>query len=326
MSEARRLARPAEPQPQDFGSSPRRWFAATRPAFLTITLVGCLIGLATAHRAGVRLDPLTAALTILLALLVHAGANVVNDVCDADNGSDDANLSRLYPFTGGSRMIQNGVLGRDQAARFGGALLLAVIPAGLWLVWHSGAGLLAIGAAGLVVAWTYSAPPLRLMSRGLGELAIVAGWLLVVVGADYVQRGGFAGLPTVAGLSFAMLVAALLYINQFPDHDADAAAGKRTLVVRLGTGNARWGYLLLVLAAYGWLILQVGRGALPQASAAAAFTALLSLPAGRTLLSHADTPAELVPAIRQTILAAHIHGLLLAGTIAFGHAGELYPQ
>ena len=326
MSDARSLPQPAEPRPQDFASSPARYFAATRPAFLTITLVGCLIGLATAHRAGTALDPLTATLTVLLAVLVHAGANVVNDVCDADNGSDAANRSRLYPFTGGSRMIQNVVLARREAARLGYALLLAVVPAGLWLAWQTGIGLLAIGAAGLLVAWAYSAPPLRLMSRGLGESAIVAGWLLVVVGADYVQRGHFALLPVIAGLSFAMLVGALLYINQFPDHSADAAAGKRTLVVRLGIENARWGYLLLVLAAYGWLVLQVGRGALPQAAAAAAFTIVLSLPAGRALLAHADEPAALRPAIRQTVLAAHVHGLVLAAAIAFGRAGEWFAR
>ena len=252
MSESPSLPRPTEPRPQDFGSTATRYFAATRPAFLTITLVGCLIGFATAHRAGVPFDLPGALLTMLLALLVHAGANVVNDACDADNGSDDANRTRLYPFTGGSRMIQNGVLDRNETARLGQWLLLIVIPAGIWLAWRSGSGLLAIGAAGLLVAWAYSAPPLRLMSRGLGELAIVAAWLLVAVGADYVQRGHFDVLPAVAGLSFAMLVGALLYINQFPDRSADGSAGKRTLVVRLGPENARWGYLLLVLAAYGW--------------------------------------------------------------------------
>ena len=83
------------------------------------------------------------------------------------------------------------------------------------------------------------------MSRGLGEIAIAAGWLLVVMGTDFVQRGGFASTPLVAGASYALLVASLLFINQFPDRKADAIAGKRTLVVRLGADTAKWGYLLL---------------------------------------------------------------------------------
>ncbi len=322
MTDARPLAAAREPQPGRFGSTPARYFAATRPAFLSITLVGCLIGLAAAWRSGVAIDPLTALVTILFALVAHAGVNVVNDACDAENGSDAINTDRLFPFTGGSRFIQNGVIDQPAMARFGAGLLLAVVPAGLWLAWMSGPGLIAIGMAGLAVGWAYSAPPLTLMSRGLGEGAIALGWLLVVVGSDYVQRGHFDPLPAIAGLSFALLVAALLYINEFPDRAADEAVGKRTLVVRLGVERARWGYLVLSLVAYAWLVLQVGRGALPQACAAAAMTLVLSFRAGRELLHHAAEPSGLGPAIRQTILAAHVHGLILAGALAFGRAGE----
>ncbi|MCB1958038.1 MAG: prenyltransferase [Rhodocyclaceae bacterium] len=321
MSDAPTLAADREPRPERFRSAPARYFAATRPAFLSITLVGCLVGLASAWRSGVAVAPLTALVTVLFALVAHAGVNVVNDACDAENGGDAINSARLFPFTGGSRFIQNGVISQRHMARFGAALLLSVIPAGLWLAWRSGPGLIAIGMAGLAIGWAYSAPPLKLMGRGLGEAAIAAGWLLVVLGSDYVQRGQFAALPAIAGLSFALLVAALLYINEFPDREADATVGKRTLVVRLGVESARWGYLVLALVAYGWLVLQVGRGALPQACAAAAMTLVLSFRAGRALLHHAHEPAELGPAIRQTILAAHLHGLILAGTLAFGRAG-----
>lgn len=298
----------------------RLLFLATRPAFLSITLVGCLIGLATAYRSGVALDGTTALLTILAALLAHAGANVVNDYHDALNGSDAANHDRVAPFTGGSRMIQDGRLSVATTARLGHLLLALVVPPGLWLAWTSGPGLLAIGLAGLVIGWAYSAPPLALMCRGLGEIAVAAGWLLVVVGTDYVQRGSFAALPLIAGLPFALLVADLLYVNQFPDRSADEAAGKRTLVVRLGFENARWGYLLIALVAYGWLVLQVGRDALPQRCALAAFPVVLSLRAGRTLLAHADQPQGLAPAIRLSIAAAHLHGVLLAATLALAGA------
>ena len=294
-----------------------RYFAATRPAFLSVTLVGCLIGLASAYRGGVVIEPRIALLGILLALLAHAGANVLNDLHDARNGSDAANTERLFPFTGGSRMIQDGLLSEAATGRFGHALLALVVPAGLWLAWRSGPGLAAIGGAGLALGWAYSAPPLKLMSRGLGEAAIVACWLLVVVGTDYVQRGSFAQLPVIAGLSYALLVANLLYINQFPDRRADQAAGKLTLVVRLGVETARWGYLLIALLAYVWLVLQVGRYALPQACAAAAFTLVLSLRAGRMLLEHAGTPAELAPAIKLTIVATCAHGLILAATLTW---------
>lgn len=307
----------AEPTPQRFANPLLRYLAATRPAFLSVTLVASLIGLASAHADGVAVDATLAIVTILFALVAHAGGNVINDYHDAVSGADDANTGRLFPFTGGSRFIQNGVMSTRQAARFGYGLLLLVVPAGVWLTVSAGPALLIIGVAGLVLAWAYSAPPLKLVSRGLGEVVVAACWLLVVVGADYVQRGELAWTPVAAGLSFALLVANLLYINQFPDHAGDAAAGKRTLVVRLGPESAKWGYFGIAMVAYGWVVLQIGRDNLPQVCAAAMITIVMSLTAARELREYASTPAELAKAIKLTIGAATLHGLILAATLAF---------
>jgi 1,4-dihydroxy-2-naphthoate octaprenyltransferase len=95
----------------------------------------------------------------------------------------------------------------------------------------------------------------------------------------------------VAGLPYALHVANLLFINQFPDVKADAAAGKRNLVVRLGPQRARWLYALIAIAAYAWL-------------------------AARGLVRNALRPAALDPAIRATIGAALVHGALLAAALA----------
>lgn len=305
----------AEPTPQRFANPLARYVAATRPPFLTVTLVGCLLGLASAWRELGTLDLTRAVVTVVFALVAQAAANVVNDYHDAVSGADAANTGRLFPFTGGSRFIQNGILTPRQTAYFGYGLLLAVIPPGLWLAWVSGPGLLLIGVCGLATAWAYSAPPLKLASRGCGELAIAAGWWLIVVGSDYVQRGTLAWTPALAGVSYALLVANLLYINQFPDHAGDAAAGKNTLVVKLGPETAKWGYFGIAMLAYGWLVLQIGRYNLPQGCAAAAMTLILSLHASRQLREHASTPTALRPAIRLTILAALLHGLILAAAL-----------
>ena len=305
----------AEPQIHTFPNTFARYFAATRPAFLSVTLVGCLIGLATAYVDGASFDGLKAFLTVFFALVAHAGVNVVNDFYDAQNGSDAANTERLFPFTGGSRFIQNGVIGLREVGLFGYGLLASVIPPGLWLAWHSAPGLLLIGLAGLLIGWAYSAPPLKLMCRGVGEFAIVAAWLLVSVGADFVQRGAFSVAPAVAGLPFALLVANILYINQFPDRVADAQAGKRTAIVRLGPQRARWGYVVIALLAYGWLAVSALTGQLPLWTLVGLATLPLSLDAARILMAHAERPAELAPAIKQTILATNLHGLILAATL-----------
>lgn len=306
---------PREPSLEALPNTLLRYFAATRPAFLSVTFVGCLLGLASAAGGGVRLDPALATLTLFFALLAHAGANVINDYYDALSGCDAANTARVFPFTGGSRCIQNGVLSLAATGRFGHALLLAVIPAGLWLTAVSDAGLVLIGLAGLAVGWAYSAPPFKLQARGLGEFGITLAWLLVVVGSDFVQRHAFAVAPLAAGVGYALLVASVLYINQFPDIDADARAGKRTLVVRLGPPAARWGYLTIVLLAYGWVGTLALAGTLPKAALLALLPAAANLAALRVLWPNATQPAALAPAIKLTILAASLHGLTLAAVL-----------
>ncbi len=299
-----------------------RYFLATRPAFLPATFVAVLVGLACAHVDGISLQRLPAALTLLFALLAHAGANVLNDYYDALNGTDAANSERLFPFTGGSRFIQNGVLTARQMALFGATLLAVVVTAGLWLAAYSGVGLLGIGLLGLLIGWAYSAPPLKLASRGLGEIAVTVGWLLVVVGADYVQRGDFGFMPLVGGLGYALLLANLLFINQFPDWRSDALTGKRTLVVRLGRRTARWVYLVLALAAHGWLLVGIARGILPDAAIVAMLAAPLALHGAQGLWQHAEAPARLARAIKFSAAAVLVHGLLLAGALLLygGHS------
>lgn len=307
---------PLEPSRERYANPIVRYAAATRPAFLSVTLVACLIGVAGAYADGIAIDPVRALLTIVLALLVHAAGNVINDYFDHSSGGDAVNTQRLFPFTGGSRFIQNDVIPARHMGLFALALLAVVVPPGLWLT-ASQPGVLWIGLGGVMLAWAYSAPPLKLVSRGLGEVVIVACWLLVVVGADHVQRGEFAWTPVAAGLSYALLVANLLFIKQFPDHDGDAAAGKHTLVVSLGPESAKWGYFMIALVAHGWVVVQIERDALPQVSGLALLTLIMSLSAARELRDHASEPSELARAIKLTIGAALVHGLLLAATLAF---------
>ncbi len=313
------MPQPLEPTLASLPSPVLRYFAATRPAFLSVTFVGVLLGLASAAASGAHLDPATATLTMFFALVAHAGANVVNDYYDSLSGCDAVNTGRVFPFTGGSRFIQNGVLSQHTVGRYGYSLLAAVIPAGLWLTFVSAPGLIGIGLAGLLVGWAYSAPPFKLQSRGLGEFGITAGWLLVVVGTDFVQRHGFDFAPVAAGLGFALLVANVLYINQFPDVAADAQAEKRTAVVRLGVYRARWGYALIVALAYGWLLAMLVLGHLPTLALISLPPAAASIAAQRDLWRHAGVPSRLTFAIKMTILAACLHGLLLAGALIIAH-------
>lgn len=176
------LPLPGEPNASALRDPVKRYFLATRPSFLTITLVGCLLGIATAHADGVQLNAFTAMATVLLGVMLNAAVNVHNDYCDHLNGTDALNSGRVFPFTGGSRFIQNGVLTPRATQLFAHALFALTIIGGVALVWHVGVGLLWIGLYGVLAGWAYSAPPLRLNSRGLGEVCVAANFALVVIG------------------------------------------------------------------------------------------------------------------------------------------------
>ena len=303
---------PMEPTLEAFQNPLARYFAATRPAFLTASLMACLIGLSIAWHDGLAFNISLALVTLLFALFAHAGVNVLNDYYDALNGTDAQNTERIFPFTGGSRFIQNGVLTMKQTHAFGFALLCGVVLAGIWLMARSAPQLMYVGLAGLFIGWAYSAPPFRLNSRGLGELCVAAGFLAITVGTDFVQRKDFAVAPFIAGLSYALLVTNLLYINQFPDRTADTAAGKMHWVARLQVQTARWGYALIVVLCYAWLLASVLLGWLPMLALIAFLALPLSIKAARLLLQHAAQPQQLGDAIKATIGAMMVHGTLLS--------------
>jgi len=306
------MTQPMEPTLAAFQNPFARYFAATRPAFLTASLMACLIGLATIWHGVVPFDVPLALVTLLFALLAHAGVNVLNDYYDALNGTDAQNTDRIFPFTGGSRFIQNGVITPSQTRVFGFALLAGVALAGIWLMERTAPQLMYVGLAGLFIGWAYSAPPFRLNSRGLGELCVAAGFLAITVGTDFVQRKGFSAAPLIAGLPYALLVTNLLYINQFPDRTADTAAGKLHWVARLKVQHARWGYALIVALAYAWLLLSVLLGWLPLFALLAFLALPLSVKASLLLLRHAAQPQQLGDAIKLTIGAMMVHGTLLS--------------
>jgi 1,4-dihydroxy-2-naphthoate octaprenyltransferase len=284
----------------------------TRPGFLVITAVACVLGTAVAAACGHGPHLWMALATLVLAVLMHAAANVLNDYHDALNGADEANTQGLFPFTGGARLIQNGHVTTQDTHNLAKALIVFLIPCGLLLAVKTGGGLMLLGLVGLLLGWAYSAPPLALMKRGLGEATVALTWGLVVVGADYVQRKHFFVIPAAVAVSFALLVGNILVINGFPDAAADALVGKRTLVVRLGARWAAWAYLAFALVAYAWLVAGVGLFIHPEAALWGLASVPLSLWAFLLLHKYADQPARLTSAIVLTISAAVVHGLAMS--------------
>jgi 1,4-dihydroxy-2-naphthoate octaprenyltransferase len=302
----------AEPAVEQFPHPIVAYIAATRPPFILATVVPVILGFSYSVYQGHALNWLTAILSLVAAVLLHAGINVLNDYYDALNGTDDNNDERIFPFTGGSRFIQNEVMTRQQTLIYGTCLMLAVMLIGAYLIRQTGMPLFWLGLLGMVIGWGYSAPPLRLNSRGIGELCVLAGFSLLPLGAWLVQTGSLSLAVVLISLPVGLLTANLLYINQFPDRKADIQAGKLHWVARLDPQTARWGYILIAGLAWLVFVMLVMAGLLPVTALVAMLPAILTFKAGNILIKHAAHPQELTPAIQMTILAMLTHGALLS--------------
>jgi 1,4-dihydroxy-2-naphthoate polyprenyltransferase len=248
---------------------------ATRLPFLSATVLPVVLGILIAAARG-SFDAVTAVLTVVGASLAHLAVNVSNDVFDASLGADDANVTPTK-FSGGSRVIQYGLISRRRMAAVSATLFVAAgaIGAVLFLLRGSPA-LVAIAGAGLIIGLGYTAPPLKFVYRGLGELAVafVFGPLLIL-GAYVVQTGGSLALePLVASIPHALLVALILYVNEIPDRRGDARAGKRTLPVRLPKAIVLRLYDVAAAVAFGSVVVAVAAGILPVTT----LVILLALP------------------------------------------------
>lgn len=291
-----------------------RLFVATRPPFLTISVVGCLIGFAAAQFAGDSVPWAAGLLALVIAVSAQASANVINDFCDSRNGSDNCNVERISPFTGGSRVIQDQWLSESQVKIYGYAILALCAACGLWLMATLNAWeLMWIGALGLALAWGYSAAPFKLMSRGVwGEAAIVASWALIVIGCSMLSTQTLSWAAIVLGLAFGAMVANILYMNQIPDISADRAAKKLTLAVITPTEQLWVWYAVFMLLGYALVVLGVWLRLLPLYCLACWFALPLFLSAQRAILRSPSDRDAMTRGIRTNILAAHVFGLLLA--------------
>ena len=307
-----------EPKPSDFSGptgAVRRLVAATRPKFFTASVLPVLVGFAWGARAGGEIDALVVVLAVLATVAVHAASNVFNDVGDDLNGSDVANQSLIHPFTGGSRMIQNQVLTRSQMFYLSLVLFGLGTVIGAVLVALKGLTVLWFGLAGIALGVLYSMPVVQLMGRGLGEVAIaVAFGLLPVVGAAWLATGRFDAPVWYLALAVGLWVAAILQINEVPDIEADASAGKRNIAVRFGARGAAIAYFLMQLGAFALIAMLALTNQLPLAIVAVpAVLFLLGIKATTTIAPAPDP--QIVTGIKLTLAIQLVGCLWLTGAL-----------
>ena len=299
----------------------------TRLPFLTATLVPVALGILVAARQG-SFDLVSALLTIVAASFVQLGLNVANDVFDTIQGADDANVTPTQ-FSGGSRVIQYGLVSLRQMAVLSTVFyVLAGLIGLVLLVTRGSSAFLVIGVVGFIVSLGYTAPPLKFVYRGLGEIAVALGFgPFMLVGAYVVQtRGAVSWEPFAASIPVALLVAVILYVNEIPDRRGDARAGKRTLPVRFSSRAVIAGYNTAAALAYVALVVGVMAGLLPVPALLMLLTIPLALQVSRGLAPNYDNPYGLMAVMGVNVKLHLMAGLaLLLGYAVVLIAGAVAP-
>jgi 1,4-dihydroxy-2-naphthoate octaprenyltransferase len=303
------------------------WVRELRIPFLTASVVPVILGSFVALIKTGTMDLFYFILTLIGVCLLHAGTNVANDYFDYKGGTDNVNKEFITPFSGGSRVIQLGLLSPKEV--LAGSIILFALGAliGLYLTLTRGITVLYLGAIGIISGFFYTAPPFKFASRGVGELLVGLNFgVLVVLGSYYVQTKSLAIEPLLASLPVSLLITAVLWINEFPDYRADRDTGKLTLVVRLGRRRAVDLYGILMFSPYIIIVGFVALGYLPLFF----LIGLLTLSKARTAVQIAkryyEDPKNLAPANGLTI-ATHLQtGILLSIGYALAFVNKLFGE
>lgn len=289
------------------------WIKALRAHFLTATVAPVLVGTAAAWYAAGSFDLASFILALVGCALIHLGANMSNDYFDYRSETDALNAS-ASAFSGGSRVIQDGLLSARQILTAAIACLSAGSLIGIWLVvTQRNIPLLVIGVLGVFCAYFYTGTPLRLGYKGFAEvLNGVSFGPLVAMGAYAVQAPLWSTTAFLASFPPGILLAVLLMINEFPDHDADKAVGKKTIVVLLGKQRALLVYQAAMFFPFLWVAAFVIAGIFPAWALLSLLSAPLAVRAFAISRAHYDDDRKIVAANRDTFLLHLAFNLLFA--------------
>ncbi|UCG94026.1 MAG: 1,4-dihydroxy-2-naphthoate octaprenyltransferase [Candidatus Aerophobus sp.] len=288
------------------------WIRAMRAPFFQAVIVPSLLGTAIVWSRTGKFYWQYFLLATLAVVFINAGTNLTNDYFDHQSRSDDINREAT-PFSGGSRVIQENLISPGRIYRtslifFGLAALI-----GLYLTFARGLLVLVIGILGVLSGYFYTASPIRIGYRGWGEL--VAGLNcgpLVVAGAYYVQAQTLSLEALFISIPVGLLIAAVLYINEFPDHACDKVAGKNTLIVTMGRERARKGFYSLLLGTYLFIILGAILRIIPWTVIVSLLTFPLAWKAMKIVHSNYSSTQELIPAMSSTVTIHLSVGILLS--------------
>ena len=295
------------------------WLKAMRVPFLQATFVPVILGGVIAWEVVGKFNWSTFLLTILGASLIQIASNMFNDYFDFKSGND-FQVRHQNPFAGGGRILTAGLIRPSTHLLVSTSCLILGSLIGFYFVFGLGLyQLFWLGLIGVISTYFYVGPPFKLAYRGVGEFLVGLNFgPVMTLGSYYVQTQSLASaeVPLLASIPVGLLITAVLWINEFPDMDADKAVGKKTLVLRLGYMKSVSVYVALLALSYLLTLLYATLKVFVSfpITSFATLISLLSLPfalkAVRILRTNYKDPHAIIPANANTIFLHLSFGLL----------------
>ena len=283
------------------------WWTACRPNTLIISIAPVLLGLSLAINNGKFNSFLVAILTLVAAMLIQIGTNLINDLYDFISGADTDD--RLGPI----RATQSGLLSKKQVKMGAFFCFLLSLLIGVYLVYVGGVPILIIGLLSLISGYCYTAGPYPLAYNGLGDIFVFIFFgLIAVPGTYYLQSNELFDINSIlVGASIGFLAVAVLCVNNIRDVESDRKVNKKTLVVRFGINNITILYDIMIISSYLSILIFIFRDGIYNHLGI--LLLLLSLPIAIKLIIdiHKMTGKELNLILYRTVLLIRTFSILL---------------
>lgn len=283
------------------------WLRSIRIRFLLASVIAVSVGLALSWWKFQQFDLFYALLTYAGVLCLHASVDLLNDYWDYKRGIDK--LTKRTPFSGGTGVLPENLL-KPSSVYAAGLVFLAIgTSIGIYFVAVRGITIAIILAFAILSIYFYST---SIVNAGLGELFIAIKGVMIVLGTLFVQATQITLEPLYVGAILGLLSASVLFVNSFPDYDADRAKGRRTLVIIMGKKKASNFFAFFPSVAYSL----IGIGILLNMTTIYSLICLAAIPlainADRKLKQNHDDVSTLIPAMSSTVKFSRLAGALLA--------------
>ena len=282
------------------------WLRAVRIRFLLASVIAVSSGLAITWWQTSSITIFDAILTMGGVLALHASVDLLNDYWDFKRGIDTT--TQRTKMSGGSGVLPDGLLKPRQVYAAGIIFLIIGASIGTYFVVTDGIIIGVILTFAVISIYFYST---KLVNWGLAEVFVTIKGSMIVIGTYFVQTSQIIESVVLCGIVIGVLSSLVLFITSFPDHDADKAKGRKTLVISLGRQKAcsvLWAFPAIV---YGVSIMAVVFEIFPVSCLIILLTIPLIIKSGHKLKQNHKQLSTLVPAMNSTLYFSRITGVLL---------------